>query len=125
MLQRSIRGAITVFKDTHQEIVSATTELLETMFTHNNLEVKDVVNIIFTATDDIHSCFPSVAAHKLGLKDIPLINAKELNINDSLNLCIRIMLTFNTEKTQQNIRHIYLKGAKVLRPDLQFDSQMF
>ncbi|GAB4222703.1 MAG: chorismate mutase [Francisella sp.] len=117
-MQRSIRGAITIDKDTKEEVVSATKELLQKMLAINDVNYDDIVNIIFTATTDIKSEFPAVAARELGLINVPLIDCQQMMCKDSLELCIRVMLTYNTTKTQQEVKHIYLRRAKILRPDL-------
>ncbi|KEI34761.1 chorismate mutase [Allofrancisella frigidaquae] len=117
-MQRSIRGATTINKDTKEDVLAATKELLEKMLEDNVVAHKDIVNIIFTVTSDISSEFPAVAARELGLVDVPLLDCQQMKVKDALDLCIRIMLTYNTNKDQKEISHIYLHGAKILRPDL-------
>lgn len=117
-MQRSIRGATTVDKDTKQDVISATKELLQQIIRCNDVNINDIVNIVFTATTDIKSEFPTVAARELGLVDVPLIDCQQMMRDGVLEYCIRVMLTYNTEKTQTDIKHIYLRGAEVLRPDL-------
>ncbi|MFV9972304.1 MAG: chorismate mutase [Francisella endosymbiont of Hyalomma asiaticum] len=117
-MQRSIRGATTVDKDTRQDVISATKELLQQIIRCNDVNINDIVNIVFTATTDIKLEFPTVAARELGLVDVPLIDYQQMMRDGVLEYCIRVMLTYNTEKTQTDIKHIYLRGAEVLRPDL-------
>ncbi|ALB01973.1 chorismate mutase [Francisella persica ATCC VR-331] len=117
-MQRSIRGATTIDKDTRQDVISATKELLQQIIRHNDVNTNDIVNIVFTATTDIKSEFPAVAARELGLVDVPLIDCQQMMCDGALEYCIRVMLTYNTRKTQVDIKHIYLRGAEVLRPDL-------
>ncbi|ORM39012.1 chorismate mutase [Francisella endosymbiont of Ornithodoros moubata] len=117
-MQRSIRGATTVDKDTRQDVISATKELLQQIIRCNDVNINDIVNIVFTATTDIKSEFPTVAARELGLVDVPLIDCQQMMRDGVLEYCIRVMLTYNTEKTQTDIKHIYLRGTEVLRPDL-------
>ncbi|API86193.1 chorismate mutase [Francisella uliginis] len=117
-MQRSIRGATTIAKDTKENVIEATKELLYYILTKNSVDSKDIVNIIFTATSDIRSVFPAVAAREIGLVDVPLIDCHQMMCDGALELCIRVMLTYNTEKKQQDIRHVYLHEAKKLRPDL-------
>ncbi|MFV9925322.1 MAG: chorismate mutase [Francisella endosymbiont of Hyalomma scupense] len=117
-MQRSIRGATTLDKDTRQDVISATKELLQQIIRCNDVNINDIVNIVFTATTDIKSEFPTVAARELGLVDVPLIDCQQMMRDGVLEYCIRVMLTYNTEKTQTDIKHIYLRGAEVLRPDL-------
>jgi chorismate mutase len=118
MTQRSIRGATTVVSDTKKNVLDSTTELLNKVISENSIDSESIVNIIFTATSDIVSVFPAVAARAIGLFDVPLIDCQQMNCDKSLSLCIRVMLTYNTSKSQRDTKHIYLHGAKVLRPDL-------
>lgn len=117
-MQRSIRGATTVDKDSKENVISATKELLQQIIKHNNVSPSDIVNIVFTATTDIKSEFPAFAARELGLVDVPLVDCQQMMRDGALEFCIRVMLTYNTDKTQTDIKHIYLRGAKALRPDL-------
>jgi chorismate mutase len=117
-MQRSVRGAITVKVDTREEVLGATTEVLMEIIEQNSIDLTDIVNIVFTATDDIRSEFPAVAARGLGLTSIPLLDCQQMMCDNALALCIRVMLTYNSTKSQDNIKHIYLREAKKLRPDL-------
>ena len=115
---RALRGATTVDEDTEQQVTERVTALLEQMFERNDIRHDDVVSVLFTATDDIHSVFPATAARKVGLGDMPLICARELDITGATPLCIRIMMHFMTEKSRTDLRHVYLAGAATLRDDL-------
>jgi chorismate mutase len=117
-MQRSIRGATTVIKDTEENVLAATSELLEIIISENYISTDSIVNIVFTATSDITSTFPAVAARGLGLLDVPLIDCQQMKCDNSLSLCVRVLLTYNTSKSQKDIRHKYLHGAKILRLDL-------
>ena len=117
-MQRSVRGATTISFDNRQQVLEATSQLLTEIMTRNYIKQKDIVNIIFTVTDDIHSEFPAVAARALGLTSVPLLDCQQMNCDNALALCIRVMLTYNVVKQQGDIRHIYLREAKKLRPDL-------
>ena len=77
-----------------------------------------MVKIIFTLTPDLNAVFPAVAARNMGITNVPLMCMSEIPVEGALKKCVRILLDFNTQKTLDDIRHIYLKGAKVLRPDL-------
>jgi chorismate mutase len=118
MLCRAVRGAITVAKNSAAEIVSATDELLQAMLAANNINKEDIVSIIFTVTKDLDAEFPAVAARKNGWTSIPMLCSYEIAVKQSLKKCIRILLTFNTEKSLKQIKHQYLRGATSLRPDL-------
>ena len=117
-MQRSVRGATVISFDNRKEVLEATTELLTEIIEQNNIDYSDIVNIVFTATDDIRSEFPAVAARGLGLILIPLLDCQQMKCDNALALCIRVMLTYNTAKQQDSIKHIYLGKAKKLRPDL-------
>lgn len=115
---RAIRGAITVQNNDAEEILQATKELLEAIIASNNINEEDVIDIIFTLTPDLNAVFPARAAREIGFTDIPLMCMSEIPVNGALEKCVRILLTLNTEKSRSEIRHIYLKDAKTLRPDL-------
>lgn len=118
MSVRAIRGAITVDHNTYEDIIDKTKLLLEEIIRSNNLVHDDMISIIFTATKDINAAFPPVAARQIGLADVPLMCAVEMDVAGSLQKCIRIMLHVNTSKSLDEIRHIYLGEAAKLRPDL-------
>lgn len=115
---RAIRGAITVDADTRDEIASRTTTLLETLYERNELEHDDVISILFTATQDLASAPPAVSARSFGLVDVPLLCAQEMPVIGSLPLCIRLMLHIETDRPRDELRHVFLRGATVLRPEL-------
>jgi len=117
-MQRSIRGATTIDFDSRDNVMNATKDLLSKIVFLNDILLEDVVNIVFTATKDIRSEFPPVAAREMGFLDIPLLTCQEMDCENGLKLCIRIMLTYNTTKSQKDIKHVYLNNAKKLRPDL-------
>ncbi len=116
---RGIRGATTVNQDTELEVLDATTEILkEIMATNPTLRPEDIASILFTVTPDIRSTFPARAAQAHGWSSVPRICAQEIPVEGSLPLCIRALLHWNTDLNQKDIKHVYLKGAKSLRPDL-------
>ena len=98
----------------HERVVA----LLEAMCERNGVHHDDIVSILFTATDDIHSTFPATGARKLGLGDVPLICARELDVTDATPRCIRVLLHLTTERSRADLRHVYLEGATGLRDDL-------
>lgn len=118
MFVRGIRGAITIEEDTATEILEATQELLEKIRQENNLETEDIASILFTVTKDITAVFPAVAARSLGWNKVPLLCFQEIEVPDSLPRCIRVLIHFNTDKKQDEIKHIYLREARQLRRDL-------
>ncbi len=118
MLVRAVRGAITVEENSSESVISSTRALLEKIVEENRLEEDNIISVIFTATADLNSAFPAAAARELGWKHVPLMCAVEINVDGSLEKCVRIMMHVYTDKSPQQIKHVYLKGAKVLRPDI-------
>lgn len=116
---RAIRGAITIESNTVEEILKETKTLLTELEKANNLILDDVISIIFSSTKDLDAGFPAVAARQLGWTDIALMCTNEIDVPGSLKMCIRVMMHVNTEKRNKELKHVYMKGAKVLRPDLQ------
>ena len=115
---RAVRGAITVEKNKKQMILDATKELLSKMLKDNDIKQDDIISIWFTMTQDLNAVFPAKAARILGLTEVALMCANEINVRNSLKKCIRIMISFNTDKSNAELGHIYLKKAASLRPDL-------
>lgn len=115
---RGIRGAITVKKNSRDEIISSTMSLLEKVASINGIKLNDIAAVIFSVTKDLNAEFPAVAARNLGWLYSPLLCTYEINVPGSLKKCIRVLLLVNTEKQQKQMKHIYLKDARKLRPDL-------
>lgn len=113
-----IRGATTCELNSRQAILDATTELLQELISRNGLRTEDLVSIIFTGTPDITAAFPAQAARALGLVDVPLMGAQELAVDGAPGLCIRVLMHVDIKRRRDEVKHIYLRGAKVLRPDL-------
>jgi chorismate mutase len=115
---RALRGATTVEVDEKEHLFERVVALLEALFDRNDIDHDDVVSVIFTATDDIHSAFPAEAARKFGLGDVPLLCARELDITGATPRCIRVLLHLNTPRSRAELHHVYLEGARSLRDDL-------
>ena len=116
---RGIRGATTVEMDKPDLILAATQEVLIAMMQANpDLRSEDVASAIFTVTDDIASIHPAQAARQMGWNYVPMMCAREIPVPGSLPRCIRVLLHWNTECDQKNIKHVYLHEAVKLRPDL-------
>lgn len=115
---RCIRGAISVTVNKEDAIINATRELLEKIVARNNLLKEDLAGVLFTATPDLDTAYPAIAARDMGWADIPLLCAQEMVITNSLQRCIRVMLFWNTKLPPDEIKHIYLDEARTLRPDL-------
>ena len=121
MYCRGIRGATTVERNDREEILAATTELLQLLILHNDLRIEDITSAIFSLTDDLNAEFPALAARKLGWTEVALMCARELPVPGSLTKCIRILLHVNTERSASEIQHIYIRGAVNLRPAFTID----
>ena len=121
---RGIRGAIDVISDQPEEILTATRELLEAILLANPaLKPADVASVLFTVTEDLQSVYPAQAARQMGWKEVPLMCGCEIPVPGSLPRCVRVLLHWNTNLAQADVRHIYLRGAVALRPDLKSPSE--
>jgi chorismate mutase len=116
---RGVRGATTVEQDSADAILEATRELLACIIEANDVEVQDVASVFFTATPDLSAAFPAEAARQLGWRHVALMDAQEIPVPDSLSCCVRVLIHWNTERSPEEIHHVYLRGATSLRPDLQ------
>jgi chorismate mutase len=116
MYCRGIRGAITVEHNGREEILAATTELLQLMVRQNDLHVEDIASAIFTVTDDLDAEFPALAARQMGWEEVALMCMREIPVPNSLGKCIRVLLHVNMTRTASEIQHVYLRGAVNLRP---------
>ena len=118
MYCRGIRGATTVEHNDREEILAATTELLQLLIRRNDLHAEDVASAIFTVTEDLDAEFPALAARSLGWTEVALICTREIPVPGSLEKCIRILLHVNTTRSAAEIQHVYIRGAVNLRPTL-------
>lgn len=118
MSVRGVRGAITVEADQADLIVSGTRTLLEKLVQENGIQVADIASCWLTTTADLVSEYPAVAAREMGWQEVPLLCAHEMAVTRGLPRCIRVMIHWNTNKTQKEIQHVYLGEAVKLRPDL-------
>jgi len=113
-----IRGAVTVEENSRECIIKNTKNLLREIIEANNIDIEDIISILFTATKDIDAVYPAVAAREIDIVDAGLMCMQEMCVKDSLKMCVRVLVNVECEKKQKDIRHVYLKGAVVLRPDL-------
>ncbi len=119
MAIRGIRGATTVSADEPDLILEATRELLEAILAANkSMKPEDVGSAIFTVTEDLASTFPAQAARQMGWSLVPMTCAREIPVPGSLPKAIRVLVHWNTETPQSEIKHVYLRDAVKLRPDL-------
>lgn len=116
MYCRGIRGATTVERNDREEILAATTELLQLLVKHNELQTEDIASAIFTMTEDLNAEFPALAARSLGWIETALMCTREIPVPGSLGKCIRVLLHVNTDRSVAEIQHVYIRGAVNLRP---------
>ncbi len=119
---RGIRGATTASANTAEAITEATDELLRSLIDANKLDVAEVCFVYFTTTKDLNVEFPALAARRLGWVDVPLLCGNEMDITvpnpRGVPMCIRILLLYNTDRRQSEMRHVYLRGAQAIKADL-------
>ena len=114
----ALRGATTVDSDTSEAVVERTRELLSQLLERNAVEHDQLVSIIFTSTRDLRSAFPALAARELGLGDVPLLCAGELDVVGGNPNTIRVLVHCYSTRPRAQLRHVYLHRAKHLRDDL-------
>lgn len=115
---RAVRGAVCVEADEPEEILDAVQELLTEMLCRNDLTIDELVSVIFTSTPDLRAEFPAVAARRLGIVDVPLLCAAEIDVPGALARVVRVLMHVETARSRQEVRHTYLRGAEVLRLDI-------
>jgi chorismate mutase len=115
---RALRGATTIDADTTEQVEERVQTLMRELLDRNAVDHDDIVSIVFTATDDIHSMFPATAARGLGLGDVPLLCARELDITGATPRCVRVLMHLTTDRPRSELHHVYLEGARGLNDDL-------
>jgi chorismate mutase len=115
---RALRGATTVDADTVKQIAERVQSLVVAMLDRNGVAKDDLISIVFTATDDLHAAFPATVARAVGLGDVPLLCAREIDVVGGTPLCIRVLMHLTTDLSRQELHHVYLEGARGLRDDL-------
>lgn len=118
---RALRGATTVDDDTPEAILARVRALMAELFARNDLAADDVISLVVTGTADLRSLHPATAARSYGLDQVPIIGAQEMAIDGSLARCVRLLLHVETDRSRDALRHVFLEGASVLRPDLSDD----
>ena len=119
MATRGVRGATTVESNSVEAILEATRDLLAAMLKANEIEADDVASAFFTTTSDLNAEFPAVAARDIGWAHVALLCGHEMNKPGALPMCLRILLHINTDRAARDVKHVYLRGARVLRPDIE------
>lgn len=115
---RAIRGATQLDVDERDHLLSSVDELIRAVLEQNELSSDDLISMLFTATPDLHSEFPALAARQLGIGDVPLLCTQELDVSGAMPRVIRVMLHVETALSKAEVRHVYLRGAAALRRDL-------
>jgi chorismate mutase len=117
-MMRGVRGATTVAENDASQIAERTRELLRLLVDANGMRPDDIASALFTVTDDLNAQFPTVAARGLPeWKDVALLCAREIPVPRSLGHCIRVLIHWNTDRPQGEVRHVFLRGARRLRPE--------
>lgn len=118
MAVRALRGATTIDADTTEQVNERVQTLVTAMLERNGVAKDDLISIVFTATDDVHCMFPATAAREIGLGDVPLLCARELDVVGGTPMCIRVLMHLSTDAPRQTLHHVYLEGARGIRDDL-------
>lgn len=114
---RGIRGATTATSNTAEDILEATQQLVMALIDLNEIASEDIASAIFTTTTDLTAMFPAMAARSFGWTDVPMMCAHEMAVPGALTKAVRVLVHVNTTKTPDEIRHVYLKDARQLRPE--------
>src|SRR5919206_4805622 len=114
---RGIRGATTADENTRESILDATREMLQRLIDENGIREEDIASAIFSTTPDLNAEFPAVAARQLGWLDTALLSTHEMAVPGSLERCIRVLIHWNTTRRADEIVHVYIRGARNLRPE--------
>jgi chorismate mutase len=120
---RGIRGATTALANTAEDILEVTDELMRIVIKLNDIQPEHVASVIFTTTPDLNATFPALAARDIGWTEVPLMCAHEMAVPGSLQKCVRVMIHVNTYASASEIRHVYLKGARALRPEWAYTEE--
>lgn len=116
---RGVRGATTITSDEPDQVLQATSELLDAILYENSgMQLEDIASAFFTTTEDIASTYPALAARQMGWDLVPMMCSREIPVPEGLPLCIRVLIHWNTDREQAAIKHVYLREAVRLRPDL-------
>lgn len=118
MAMRAVRGATQLDTDERDHLLDSVDELIRLILAENELTHDDLVSMVFTATPDLHSEFPALAARRLGIGDVPLLCAQEIDVTGAMPRVIRVLVHAETARTKAQVRHVYLRGAVALRQDL-------
>jgi len=115
---RAIRGATQLDHDDRDHLLESVAELIDSILEQNAIDNADLISMMLTATPDLRSEFPAVAARALGIGDVPLICAQEIDVAGALPRVIRVMVHVHSDLRRDQVKHVYLRGAVALRKDL-------
>ena len=115
---RAVRGATQVDTDERDALLEGTAELVREVLARNDLSPADLISVIFTATPDLTAEFPAYAARAIGITDVPFLCATEIDVPGAMPRVVRLLAHVETERTREEVRHVYLRGASALRTDL-------
>jgi len=115
---RAVRGAIQADADDREAIIEATAELVRAVLERNGLDADDLISVVFTATPDLTAEFPAYAARAIGITDVPFLCATEIDVPGSMPRVVRLLAHVETDRSRDELRHVYLRGAATLRTDL-------
>ena len=119
---RGVRGATTVDHNSRRAIIAATKELLTAMIDANGISEDDVASVLFTAAPGLDAAYPAAAARELGWTRTALMGFQEADVVDGLQLCVRVLIHWNTDAALNDIQHVFLRDAVQLRPDIALNS---
>ena len=120
---RGVRGAVPVISNTESDILAAAERLLSELINRNGIISDDIASAIFTTSPDLNAEYPAIAARKLGWSNVALLCGHEMGVSHGMQSCLRILIHWNTDKSADDIVHVYLDEARSLRPDLYGEEQ--
>jgi chorismate mutase len=115
---RALRGATQADRNHRDDVIEATAELVRAVLDRNGLQPDDLISVIFTATPDLTAEFPAYAARAIGITDVPFLCATEIDVPDAMPRVIRLLAHVESDRSRDELRHVYLRAAAALRTDL-------
>ncbi len=120
---RGVRGAVPVMSNTESDILAAAERLLSELISRNGIISDDIASAIFTTSPDLNAEYPAIAARKFGWSNVALLCGHEMDVPHGMQSCLRILIHWNTDKSSEDIVHVYLDETRSLRPDLYVEEQ--
>jgi len=122
MAVRAIRGATQLEVDEASHLLERVVEMVHEVISRNGLTADDVISVLLSATPDLHSEFPAKGARMAGLHDVPVMSVREMDVPGSLPRAVRMLAHVEVDRPRSEVRHVFLHGARALRPDLVDDT---